>query len=52
VLLTHFLQSLHPHVIKLGNNPDIQKIDASKFLHEDIWILIAELYNEDDHLDL
>jgi hypothetical protein len=49
---TYFLQSLRPHVIKLGNNPDIQKIDARKFLHEDIWVLLAEAYNDDDHADL
>ena len=49
---TYFLQTLRPHVIKLGNNPDISNIDQRKFLHEDIWNLIAAQYNQEDHPDL
>jgi hypothetical protein len=51
-ICNYFLQSLRPHVIKLGNNPDIQKVDARKFLHEDIWNVIAEPYNKEDHPEL
>ena len=49
---TFFLESLRPHVIKLGNNPDIQKIDSRNFLHEDIWNIIAVEYNNQAHPDL
>jgi hypothetical protein len=49
---TFFLQTMTPHVIKLGNNPTIDKVDGRRFLHEDIWILLAEEYNKPDHPDL
>ena len=49
---TFFLQTMTPHVIKLGNNPHIDKVDSRKFLHEDIWVLLAREYNRPDHPDL
>jgi hypothetical protein len=51
-IATYFLQPLRPHVVKLGNNPDIQKIDSHKFLHEDIWNILGKHYNKPDHPDL
>jgi hypothetical protein len=52
VIVTYFLESMRPHVIKLGNNPDVQSVDSRKFLHEDIWGILAEEYNKKEHPDL
>jgi hypothetical protein len=52
VIATYFLESMRPHVIKLGNNPDVQSVDSRKFLHEDIWSILAEEYNKQDHPNL
>jgi hypothetical protein len=49
VIVTYFLELMRPHVIKLGNNPDVQSVDSCKFLHEDIWGILAEEYNKKDH---
>ncbi len=49
---TFFLQLMTPHVIKPGNNPTINKVNSRRFLHEDIWILLAGEYNRSDHPDL
>ncbi len=43
---------MSPHVIKLGNNPTIDKVDGRRFLHDDIWVLLAAEYNRPDHPDL
>jgi hypothetical protein len=51
-IMTFFLQTMTPHVIKLGNNPHVDKVDGRRFLHEDIWILLAGEYNRSDHPDL
>jgi hypothetical protein len=39
------------YVIKLGNNPNMDKVDSRRFLHKDIWILLAKEYNKPDHPD-
>ncbi len=39
-ICTYFLQSLRLHVVKLGNKPNIKKVDSRKFLHEDIWNIL------------
>jgi hypothetical protein len=51
-IVTFFLQTMSPHVIKLGNNPSIDKVDGRRFLHDDIWVLLAAEYNRPDHPDL
>jgi hypothetical protein len=38
-----------PHVVKLGNNPYVKKIDSPKFL---LWGILAEEYNNLDHPNL
>jgi hypothetical protein len=43
---------MRPHVIKLGNNPDVQSVDSRRFLNEEIWGILAEEYNKKDHPDL
>jgi hypothetical protein len=52
VIGTYFLESMCLHVIKLGNNSDVQSVDSRKFLHEDIWGILAKEYNKRDHPDL